>query len=73
MSTEPHLSSKLEAVKELTECIKQLAEEAKSALRQAAEDMARCHDAHKLSPFGLGQCRWAQPLTLTVNSDCADS
>ena len=47
MGVEPRLTSRVEATDEFTTRIHKATEEAKAALRQAAEDMARFHDAHR--------------------------
>ena len=60
MGVEPRRSTKLEAVDEFASRIQKAAEEAKSALRQAAADMARFHDAHrgKKIKFKVGDKVW---------------
>ena len=60
MGVEPRLTSKIEAVDEFTRRIQKATEEARSALRQAAEDMARFHDAHRgrKTVFKVGDKVW---------------
>lgn len=60
MGVEPRLTSKVEAVDEFTGRIQKATEEARFALRQAAEDMARFHDAHrgKKTVFEVGDKVW---------------
>ena len=60
MGVEPRLSTKTEAVDEFVQRIQKTTEEAQAALRQAAEDMARFHDAHrgKEIVFKVGEKVW---------------
>ena len=60
MGVEPCRSTKLEAVEEFTNWIQKAVEEARSALQQAASDMARFHDAHrgKKIRFKVGDKVW---------------
>jgi transposase InsO family protein len=60
MGIEPGLSTKREATEVFTNRIKKATEEARSALQQAAEDMARFHNAHrgKKVTFKVGEKVW---------------
>jgi len=60
MGAEPRLTSKVEAADEFIDRIQKATEEAKAALRQAAEDMARFHDVHrgKQVVFKVGDKVW---------------
>jgi hypothetical protein len=60
IGVEPHRTTKVEAVEEFIDRIGKIREEAQSALRQAAEDMARFHDVHrgKNLPFQVGDKVW---------------
>jgi len=60
MGVEPRLSTKIEAVDVFVQRIQKATEEAQSALRQAAEDMARFHDVHrgKEMSFKVGEKVW---------------
>ena len=60
MGVEPRWETKVEAVEEFTNRIQKAGEEAQSALRQAAEDMAHFHDLHrgKEVTFEVGDKVW---------------
>ena len=66
MGVEPGLTTQHEAVEQFTERIKKATEEAQSALKQAAEDMARYHDAHrgKKIIFKKGDMVWLDSRNL---------
>ena len=60
MGTEPRMTTNVEAAEEFVERIQKATEEAKAALHQAAEDMARFHDARrgKEVVFKVGEKVW---------------
>lgn len=60
MGTEPNRSSNVEAADEFASRITKATEEARSALNQAADDMARYYDAHRtdLEIFKVGDKVW---------------
>jgi hypothetical protein len=69
MGIEPGFETKREAVEEFTSRIKKTTEEAQSALRQAAEDMARFHNAHrgKKTTFKVGEKVWLDSRNIKTN------
>ena len=60
MGIEPHRTSKIEAAEEFTNRMKQVIEETRSALKQAALDMSRHYNAHHQHshPFKKGDKVW---------------
>jgi hypothetical protein len=68
MGVEPRLTTKVEAVDEFVDRIQKATEEAKSALRQAAEDMAHFHNAHrgKQVVFKVGDKVWLDSRNIST-------
>ena len=68
IGTEPNRETRLEAVDEFVKRMKQATEEAKSALRQAASDMARFYDTHRQTPpeYAKGDKVWLDAENITT-------
>jgi hypothetical protein len=53
IGTEPHRTTQIEAAEQFVDRIEKIREEAQSALKQAAEDMARFHNRHRGKQMSL--------------------
>jgi hypothetical protein len=68
IGTEPRRTTRLEAVDEYIQRMKAATEEAKSALRKAADDMARFYDTHQREPptYKAGDKVWLEATNITT-------